>query len=141
MLPTPLVRYASSLAVILTNVVSLGRDNAETMLMVISLLIWRFPTAPVMMCNIFAPRCAEMLALLILHKTANDTWDKIVETVFLALLATVFGTFLAIPLSFIAARNLMKPVKSPLDQHFAFHFGLADWDCDWAFGRSRIGRF
>ncbi len=40
--------------------------------------------------------------------------NKIVETVFLALLATVFGTFLAIPLSFIAARNLMKTVKSPL---------------------------
>ncbi|MHB8776832.1 MAG: ABC transporter permease subunit [Anaerolineales bacterium] len=47
-------------------------------------------------------------------KTAYDTWEKIVETVFLALLATTFGTFLAIPLSFIAARNLMKPVKSPL---------------------------
>ena len=47
-------------------------------------------------------------------QTARDTWDKIVETVFLALLATAFGTVLAIPLSFIAARNLMKPVKSPL---------------------------
>jgi phosphonate ABC transporter permease subunit PhnE len=47
-------------------------------------------------------------------KTAQDTWDKIIETVFLALLATVFGTVLAIPLSFIAARNLMRPVKSPL---------------------------
>jgi len=47
-------------------------------------------------------------------RTARDTWEKIVETVFLALLATTFGTFLAIPLSFIAARNLMKPVKSPL---------------------------
>jgi len=47
-------------------------------------------------------------------RTASDTWEKIVETVFLALLATTFGTFLAIPLSFIAARNLMKPVKSPL---------------------------
>ncbi len=47
-------------------------------------------------------------------RTAHDTWEKIVETVFLALLATTFGTFLAIPLSFIAARNLMKPVKSPL---------------------------
>lgn len=46
--------------------------------------------------------------------TARDTWEKIVETVFLALLATTFGTILAIPLSFIAARNLMKPVKSPL---------------------------
>jgi phosphonate ABC transporter permease subunit PhnE len=49
-----------------------------------------------------------------LTRTAHDTWEKIVETVFLALLATVFGTILAIPLSFIAARNLMKPVKSPL---------------------------
>ncbi len=47
-------------------------------------------------------------------KTAYDTWEKIVETVFMALLATTFGTILAIPLSFIAARNLMKPVKSPL---------------------------
>jgi len=49
-----------------------------------------------------------------LTRTAYDTWDKIVETVFLALLATIFGTALAIPLSFLAARNLMKPVKSPL---------------------------
>lgn len=49
-----------------------------------------------------------------LTKTAYDTWDKIIETVFMALLATTFGTLLAIPLSFIAARNLMKPVKSPL---------------------------
>lgn len=47
-------------------------------------------------------------------RTAKDTWDKIIETVFLALLATTFGTILAIPLSFVAARNLMKPVKSPL---------------------------
>jgi phosphonate ABC transporter permease subunit PhnE len=47
-------------------------------------------------------------------RTAEDTWEKIIETVFLALLATTFGTILAIPLSFIAARNLMKPVKSPL---------------------------
>ncbi len=47
-------------------------------------------------------------------QTAKDTWDKIIETVFLALLATTFGTILAIPLSFMAARNLMKPVRSPL---------------------------
>lgn len=47
-------------------------------------------------------------------QTAIDTWDKIIETVFLALLATTLGTILAIPLSFIAAKNLMKDVKSPL---------------------------
>ncbi|HSR19330.1 MAG TPA: ABC transporter permease subunit [Anaerolineales bacterium] len=47
-------------------------------------------------------------------RTARDTWGKIIETVFLALLATTFGTALAIPLSFLAARNLMKPIRSPL---------------------------
>jgi phosphonate ABC transporter permease subunit PhnE len=46
--------------------------------------------------------------------TAKVTWDKIVETVFLALLATTVGTALAIPLSFIAARNLMSQIRSPL---------------------------
>ncbi len=46
--------------------------------------------------------------------TAKDTWDKIVETVFLALLATTLGTLLAIPLSFFAARNLMENMKSPI---------------------------
>ena len=47
-----------------------------------------------------------------LTQTAHLTWDKIVETVFLALLATTFGTILAIPLSFIAARNLMKDITN-----------------------------
>lgn len=49
-----------------------------------------------------------------LTATAIVTWDKIIETVFLALLATTFGTFLAIPISFIAARNLMSDVKYSL---------------------------
>lgn len=47
-------------------------------------------------------------------QTAKDTWDKIIETVFMALLATTAGTILAFPISFLAARNLMKPVRSPL---------------------------
>lgn len=47
-------------------------------------------------------------------ETARITWEKIVETVFLALLATALGTLLAVPISFLAARNLMKPVRSPL---------------------------
>ena len=55
--------------------------------------------------NVGAPR---------LTKTAYDTWDKIIETVFLALLATTIGTALSVPISFLAARNLMKDVKSPL---------------------------
>jgi ABC-type phosphate/phosphonate transport system permease subunit len=47
-------------------------------------------------------------------RNALDTWNKIVETVFLALLATTFGVLVAVPLSFLAARNLMKDVKSTL---------------------------
>lgn len=49
-----------------------------------------------------------------LSAEAKVTWEKIVETVFMALLATTFGTLLSIPVSFFAARNLMSDVKSPL---------------------------
>ena len=49
-----------------------------------------------------------------LSPLAWSTIDKILETVFLALLATTFGTLLAIIISFFAARNLMEEVKSPL---------------------------
>jgi phosphonate ABC transporter permease subunit PhnE len=46
--------------------------------------------------------------------TAKVTWEKIIETVFMALLATAIGTAAAIPLSFLAARNLMAENRSPL---------------------------
>ena len=49
-----------------------------------------------------------------LTQTAYDTWDKIIETIFLALLATTIGTLLSIPISFFAARNLMKEIVSSL---------------------------
>jgi ABC-type phosphate/phosphonate transport system permease subunit len=45
--------------------------------------------------------------------TLKDTFNKIIETVFLALIATTLGTALAIPISFLAARNLMSNVVSP----------------------------
>ena len=47
-------------------------------------------------------------------KNAIATWDKIIETIFIALLATTIGTIIAIPVSFIAARNLMVENTSPL---------------------------
>jgi phosphonate ABC transporter permease subunit PhnE len=46
--------------------------------------------------------------------TAKATWDKIIETVFIALLATTIGTAASIPISFIAARNLMKDSTSTI---------------------------
>lgn len=40
------------------------------------------------------------------------TIDKIIDTVFLALIATTMGLSVALPLSFLAARNLMKDVST-----------------------------
>lgn len=42
------------------------------------------------------------------------TIEKIIETIFLALVATVVGTILSVPISFIAAHNLMTRIGSPL---------------------------
>ena len=49
-----------------------------------------------------------------LSRNGLDTLDKIIETVFMALLATALGTLLGIPISFFAAQNLMRTVTSPL---------------------------
>ena len=49
-----------------------------------------------------------------LSDNAINTWDRIIETVMLALLATTVGTMLAVPLSFAASRNLMKDVTVPV---------------------------
>jgi phosphonate ABC transporter permease subunit PhnE len=74
-------------------------------------------------------------------ETAKVTWEKIIETVFLALLATTLGTLLAIPLSFIAARNLMKSVRSPLT---SLALSVLGWPIGIAIGYlivNRIGMF
>ncbi len=49
-----------------------------------------------------------------LSSTSIITIEKIIETVFMALMATTVGTLLAVPISFLAARNLMVNVGSPL---------------------------
>jgi len=53
-------------------------------------------------------------------QNAQATWRGIIETIFLALLATTVGTMIAMPLSFLAARNLMSDVRIP-----ALNVGLA----------------
>lgn len=45
---------------------------------------------------------------------AVDTFYLILETIFMALMATTIGTILAVPVSFLAARNLMIEITSPL---------------------------
>ncbi len=49
-----------------------------------------------------------------LSDTTMEALDKIVETVLMALMASTIGTLISIPLSFIAARNLMQNVKAPI---------------------------
>jgi phosphonate ABC transporter permease subunit PhnE len=49
-----------------------------------------------------------------LTQNARDTWDKIIETVYMALVATTIGTIISIPVSFLASQNLMRPITSPL---------------------------
>ncbi len=46
-------------------------------------------------------------------QNARDTWGKIIETIFMAFLATTLGVAIAIPASFLAARNIMTPITSP----------------------------
>ena len=45
-------------------------------------------------------------------ETVYDTFDKIVETLFLALIATTLGVIISVPVSFLAARNLMINVTT-----------------------------
>ena len=53
-------------------------------------------------------------------QNAEATWKGIIETIFLALIATTVGTMIAMPLSFFAAKNLMSDVRVP-----ALNAGLA----------------
>jgi phosphonate ABC transporter permease subunit PhnE len=47
-------------------------------------------------------------------ETVVLTYHAIIETIFMALLASTIGTILAVPISFLAARNLMEPITAPL---------------------------
>jgi hypothetical protein len=51
---------------------------------------------------------------LTLSEASRTTLERIVETILMALLASTFGTVLAIPISFLAAKNLMENVTAPL---------------------------
>ena len=64
--------------------------------------------------DIIDPLFVEETQPFSLTETTVNTLNLIVETIFMALLATTIGTLLAIPISFLAARNLMLEVTSPL---------------------------
>lgn len=47
-----------------------------------------------------------------ISETVKTVADKMVETIFLALMATTFGVLLALPVSFFGARNLMMTTRA-----------------------------
>lgn len=96
------------------NVVTLGRDNAKTDVTGYFSLDFVLPNRPSEDVQYIRATLSRNVGSPYFTKTAHDTWDKIIETVFMAMLATALGTIFAVPLSFIAARNLMKSVKNPL---------------------------
>ncbi len=49
-----------------------------------------------------------------LSNTTIETLEKILETILMALMASTLGTILAVPISFLGARNLMSGVGAPL---------------------------
>jgi phosphonate ABC transporter permease subunit PhnE len=49
-----------------------------------------------------------------LSQASEITIVRIIETIFMALMASTIGTILAVPASFLAARNLMAHVTAPL---------------------------
>jgi phosphonate ABC transporter permease subunit PhnE len=71
-----------------------------------------------------------------LSDTSKIAAAKIAETIFLALIATTLGTLLAIPVSFLAARNLMENVDSPLA---AVMLGIVGLPVGWLVGRTVMG--
>jgi len=57
-------------------------------------------------------------------ETLSLTFDKMVETVFLALMATTFGVLVAVPLSFLGARNLMTKSRAGTIVYYGVRTGL-----------------
>lgn len=102
-----------ALAVQVTEI-SLGRlrsENSQTQLIgVLRFLANPDLTNP----DLVDPLFVETTEPFSLTETTINTINLIIETIFMALLATTIGTVLAIPISFLAARNLMLEVTAPL---------------------------
>lgn len=94
--------------------IDLGKLRSETrqtqLIGVLRLLADPAITEPDLIDPLFVDNTAPYKAT----DTTINTITLIVETIFMALLATTIGTLLAVPVSFLAARNLMLEVTSPL---------------------------
>jgi phosphonate ABC transporter permease subunit PhnE len=63
------------------------------------------------------------------------TVERMIETIFLALMATTFAIVVALPISFLAAYNLMRQIRTPLGSLLA---GLLPLPLGWVLGRQAL---
>ncbi len=71
-----------------------------------------------------------------LSPTTTETLERMLETILMALMASTIGTILAVPISFLGARNLMSSVGSPLAALMAAVIALPiGWGLATAVGR------
>lgn len=70
-----------------------------------------------------------------LSSTTAETFSRIIETILMALMASTIGTILAVPISFLGARNLMSNVGAPLAAIMAAVVALpVGWFAGWQVG-------
>lgn len=71
-----------------------------------------------------------------LSQTTHLVIEKMIETIFLALMATTIALPIAVVLSFLAAHNLMKPIRMPTGKAL---IGLAVLPLAWIVGERVLG--
>lgn len=71
-----------------------------------------------------------------LSSTTNLVIEKMIETIFLALMATTLALPISVVLSFLAAHNLMKPIKMPVGKALT---GVALLPIGWIAGTIILG--
>lgn len=69
-------------------------------------------------------------------ETSKTVYEKMIETIFLALMATTLALPISIALSFLAARNLMRQFNVPLGPVL---FGIIFFPIGWWLGTSFLG--
>lgn len=70
-------------------------------------------------------------------ETSHTVFEKMIETIFLALMATTLALPIAVALSFFAARNLMRQLTMPLGPVLA---GVIFFPIGWWLGSRLLGR-
>lgn len=71
-----------------------------------------------------------------LSATTHLVIEKMIETVFLALIATTLAVPVSVVISFMAAHNLMKPIRMPIGKALV---GLALLPLGWVLGQALLG--